>query len=995
MTTNATSTWRQWLMPDSLPEELFAQQWLDQPFSVTEQDRKAAWVLYTELRTRITTQPLHYRSGNERRALTSLFELFGQARQAIHDHGPECRNFAILATVILNRVVRPFTAKWHKRKEAGELDLEYVRHEFRAELAQLQRKLLPFQRMLGRLAEGEAFVPETATSHDAAGQEADADEEQITTNEDSWWPAAAADRKRLLLGDRDHDGVLNRPINFDLNLPEQVPAEQRNAIRDKEQTVIQERRTAVGLAADSVDPIGLAISGGGIRSSTFALGVLQRLAQQGVLREVDFLSTVSGGGYVGSFLSSYLNSPPAETSTNDRGKSLHEPSADPLESSPADPPAAPSSDSREAIGLRPGELPFLGPNDNESPALRWIRNRSKYLIFGGRIRRLQIYGLAVYGVLINLFVTLPLVALAALLTKGFYGDQLARFGEADRWYPAPGWPGTLLLGALAFAALLALLLGPVQMFCSRSQGWPKWFLRKYELVGVWTLPVLLLIAFVNVLPVATYGANQLLQALADFEFPISAEETDSTEETGGMQSLIAVLGTALLPVLTAIGSYLARNRRILGTLMRGLFALSGPLFFLTSYLLLVNWAIVKPTNETQMVWGMSMDEWLWVMFLVPTVYGLWLLNVNFSSPHRFYRNRLSEAYLIQENPRGTSTRTASEHIEHVDAQKLSKLRNNNPAAPYHLINTALNLPGSIEPELRGRDCDFFLFSPEYCGSVLTGYMETEKLEALDWHIDLGTAMSISGAAAAPYMGVHSVRPARFLLTLLNIRLSYWLPNPGCHSAWCRTLRYAFPANATYLFREMFGRLRHDRSRVNLSDGGHIENLGLYELLRRRCKFIVAIDGEQDNELARASLLRVMRYAAIDLNADIRFPDLQDIVKDEHGFSASHFALGVIRYQPLARERDTGPDIGVILYFKSSLTGNEPATVLDYQRLHPDFPHQTTADQFFEEDQYEAYRALGCHVAGEALRPELFDGPPPDDLTIRDWFRTLTSKLFSD
>lgn len=971
MTTNSASTWREWLRAQSFPEECFEASWLDQRFEPTAEDRKAAWEFYTELRTRISTQPLHYRSGDECRALASLVELFGHARQAMRDYGAECRNFAVLATIILNGVVRPFTAKWHKRKEAGELDLEYVRHEFRAELVQLQQKLLPMQTLLGQLAEGDAFVPGTEMPR-AVKQGMSAAVRQ--TFEDSWWPAAAADRKRFVLGEGDRGGALDRQIQFDLDLPERVTAEQAEAIRQKEEVVIKKRRQAAGLEPNSRNPIGLAVSGGGIRCSTFALGVLQRLAQQGLLREVDFLSTVSGGGYIGSFLSSYLNSPPTETSQSNAAESFD----NPLMQTPRN--------VRTPIGLDRGELPFLGPDDNESPGVRWIRNRSKYLLFGGLIRRLQIYGLAVYGVLINLFVTVPLIAIAALLTTWLYGDELSRMGDADRWYPAPGWPAALLLATLAFAAVLALLLGPVQMFCSRSQGWPKWFLRKYELVAVWTLPVLLLIAFINVLPMATHGVHRLLHAFG-------ASATFGVFPSQEQIAAASAAGAALLPVFAAVGSYLTRSRRVLGMLMRGLFALSGPLFFLTTYLLLVNWTILERPCQTLAGWEIPKQWVLWAMLLVPTIYGLWLLNVNFSSPHRFYRNRLSEAYLVRENPRSATAGPAVDRIEHVDAQKLSALREHNSAGPYHLINTALNVPRASEPELRGRDCDFFLFSQGYCGSVLTGYIETKKLETLDWHLDLGTAMAISGAAAAPYMGVHSIRPARFLLTMLNIRLSYWLPNPGCHSGWCRLLRYWFPANATYLIREMFGRLRHDRSRVNLSDGGHIENLGLYELLRRRCKFIIAIDGEQDYELSRQSLMRLMRYAAIDLNADIRFPDLHDLAKDERGFSASHFALGVIRYQPNPSRTDT--DIGMILYIKSSLTGNEPTTVLDYQRLHPEFPHQTTADQFFEEDQFEAYRALGHHVASEALRPELFDGPPSSDLTIRNWFHTLSSKLFSD
>jgi len=282
---------------------------------------------------------------------------------------------------------------------------------------------------------------------------------------------------------------------------------------------------------------------------------------------------------------------------------------------------------------------------------------------------------------------------------------------------------------------------------------------------------------------------------------------------------------------------------------------------------------------------------------------------------------------------------------------------------------------------------------------LTGYLKTTELEGMDWHVDLGTALAISGAAVSPYMGVGTERSLKFLLTLLNARLGYWLPNPGCRSWLARTGRWATTANAWYLFRELFGRLNEKSSRVNLSDGGHIENLGLYELLRRRCKFIIAIDGEQDGDVSFPSLMRLIRYAAIDLNADIRFPHLDDLKPRADGWSSSHFTIGVVRYQPRREEPGaeptTEPDLGVIVYFKSAVTGNEPAAVLDYRHREPTFPHQTTADQFFEEDQFEAYRALGYHAAEEALREEILQDTNPNELDIRGWIRKLVENLLPD
>ncbi len=991
--TDRSRTWRNWLVGENrLSEErvaeLFFEQLLDRPWEPTAEDRKAAWELYTELRTRIATERLHYRSGNEKRALESLAELFGSTRKVIRDHGPECRSFAVLATAMLNGVVRRFTAKWHKRQVDGHLANEDVCHEFRAELLELQDKLRPFLYLLGALAEGDdQFVPDKRPDQ---GEPQSPPDEQAGESEEptNWWPASAAKRREKLLG---RDGI-DQPILFDIDLPGTLhdePAkllnskakpsaaereslrrhEMTEAIRQHERTAIEQRRRAAGLEADATSPIGLAISGGGIRSATFALGVVQRLAQTGMLHEADYLSTVSGGGYTGSFLSSYLNSEPRD--------SLSPP--------------------RPEISLQPPTgteypLPFLGPNDNESAALRWIRNHSKYLLYGGFIRKLQIFGMVTYGVAVNLFLTLPVIAILVLLTHWTLGSELALTPLYDTQpaYPIATecWAGLAFVWGLVIVGLLAAGLGPMQM-CLHSSSRFRWMLDAYENLCCWALLPLAAILVINALPAATYGFHRLLGMLQSPHFGI--------EINSQTMILVTVVSTAL-PLLTASLTHWARNRKWLGPVMKVLFGLSGPLFFVAMYFLLIDWLIVDKPREFAW-WGLPKGCWVGLFAVVPLVYGLFLLNVNFSSLHRFYRNRLSEAYLVREKPRSKSGESSgaavTDCVEHVDVQKLSELRKNNPAAPYHLINTALNVPSSKEPELRGRDCDFFLFSQGYCGSTLTGYLKTADLEKLDWHLDLGTALAISGAAVSPYMGVGTERSLKFLLTLLNARMGYWLPNPGCRSGLARAGRWATTANGWYLFRELFGWLHEKSTRVNLSDGGHIENLGLYELLRRRCKFIIAIDGEHDGDVSFPSLMRLIRYAAIDLNADIRFPQLDDLKPRADGWSSSHFTIGVVRYRPRPGEEGPSADLGVIVYFKSAVTGNEPAAVLDYRHRHAAFPHETTADQFFEEDQFEAYRALGFHSADESLREEILQGEGAHGLDMRTWIKKLVENLLPD
>ncbi len=252
----------------------------------------------------------------------------------------------------------------------------------------------------------------------------------------------------------------------------------------------------------------------------------------------------------------------------------------------------------------------------------------------------------------------------------------------------------------------------------------------------------------------------------------------------------------------------------------------------------------------------------------------------------------------------------------------------------------------------------------------------KQLEAVDPELDLAAVMAISGAAASSNMGANTIRPLSTTLALLNVRLGYWLPNPK------RLVEQGYRRKrGLFLWQEMASLLDENSTNVLLTDGGHIENLGIYELLRRRCKLIVAVDAEADRGMNFGSFIALQRYARIDLGIRIELP-WQAIAAATHAAMAAnsgtgpaaasakgpHAALGTIHY-------DNG-DKGLLLYIKSSLTGDENDYVTDYARRNPSFPHETTADQFFSEEQFEAYRALGFHAVHRALTCE-------DDIVLPD------------
>ncbi len=322
----------------------------------------------------------------------------------------------------------------------------------------------------------------------------------------------------------------------------------------------------------------------------------------------------------------------------------------------------------------------------------------------------------------------------------------------------------------------------------------------------------------------------------------------------------------------------------------------------------------------------------------------------------------------------------------------------NPRVPYHLIVTALNLQGTDELVRKDLKSDHFIFSRNYIGSHSTGYVRTDRYR--QGRTKLARAMTISAAAVSSGMGFSSFFAQSFITTLLNLRLGYWVENPwfyrkNCNEHWVDSQfqrlilkwqgwqdvskpetegkgKYCLQFNPKkrltfwpyYLLKEMLGLTTANQRLVNVSDGGHTgDNLGLLPLLRRRCKVIVVCDFEEDRKFGFASFNHLVRMANIEENIDIQI-NLQSLEpqsddKEKSPKSANSVALGTIHY----------PDnqIGHLVYMKSSINQQHlPVNVYNYRKQHPDFPHESTADQYFDDAQFEAYRSLGFHIGQEAV-----------------------------
>ena len=272
--------------------------------------------------------------------------------------------------------------------------------------------------------------------------------------------------------------------------------------------------------------------------------------------------------------------------------------------------------------------------------------------------------------------------------------------------------------------------------------------------------------------------------------------------------------------------------------------------------------------------------------------------------------------------------------------------------PYPLFNVALNLVGGKNLAWQQRKAASFIFSPEYCGfeyrvdedneqerkqvrqdgnavvpraaAFRSAYAPTGDHANDPTSLTVGLAVATSGAAASPNMGYHTSPTLAFLMTVFNVRLGWWLRNPRWAKVWTdKRSRLSL----VELLSELLGMTTDDRSWVYLSDGGHFENLGIYELVRRRCRFIIASDAGQDGHVTFEDLGNAIEKCRADFGVDIEI-DLTNIRLGAGRFSEWHCAIGSIRYD------SQNPDEaqGTLLYIKSSLTGDEPADVLRYASL---------------------------------------------------------------
>ncbi len=341
------------------------------------------------------------------------------------------------------------------------------------------------------------------------------------------------------------------------------------------------------------------------------------------------------------------------------------------------------------------------------------------------------------------------------------------------------------------------------------------------------------------------------------------------------------------------------------------------------------------------------------------------VNVNRFSLHGMYRTRLVRAYLGASNT-GRRPNPFSGFDPVDDALHLSDLRPGpgERAKLLSIVNGTLNVVRGERLAWQERHAESFSMTPLYCGNFFTGYRDSSHYSRPDGGLGLGSAMAISGAAANPNMGYVSSPALTFLMGLLNARLGVWLPNPGDQGT--PAVSRPAPRHATvHLLHELLG-LTDDYSRwVNVSDGGHFDNLGLYEVVLRRCRRVVVSDAGCDPRHGFGDLGNVIRKIRVDFGIPIEFGSeilIPARARDGETGPGVLCALGSIRYS--AVDGADTPD-GQLLYLKPTLArrpgSSVPYDVQAYSHLSAPFPHESTVDQWFSESQFESYRALGEHA----------------------------------
>jgi choline dehydrogenase-like flavoprotein len=844
-------------------------------------------------------------------------------------------------------------------------------------------------------------------------------------------------------------------------------------LREREASLIHKRRRNAGISGSSSgassgaisnDYVGLAISGGGIRSATFHLGVLQTLARQRLIPQIDFLSTVSGGGYIGAFLGRLF------TRAVPKAQNVAEGVCQRVE----------DSQSEEVEWLR-RSANYIAPNQSADVATGVGFYLRSFLTIH------FILLLTLFTLLGVLNFLLEMVKPATVMVSQNYfplGPPLvqnfAAFFPQDVLSPI-FWITEVVFWTLVIGGMLAFWLAS-QTKRERFDGtglWSAWLAMVVFMFlavrSVGNLTPELIWILVAVLAAFVWVEVEWARVREEYGSPAISTDLVATRATrnlitrdlgGALIIFAALFGLSLLDTLGRSLFRLSRSDpwptfywlsgvsvAFLPILRMLAKSLAGPISTKSRIAFMVA-ALRKNLVPTFTVLVLALVPLSLVSFLVQVVYdggrnvtqgaGATLVAlvasvllrfarqlVNRSSLYQTYAARLGRAFLGASNPirrdyDGTNRVT---DVIRGDDQRWSDYQPHVFGGPYHLINMSVNQTYNVsaQEEIRDRRSENMAVSP-IGASVSLGYhsfwepqkngvflapilsenpgphpFRTEgKIDAPE-PLTVEEWMAISGAAISPGAGRSTGLNHSLVFTLANLRTGYWwdsginraqrlgLPGFGRLKRWLFAIP-AFFSTQTLLINEALGNFGGPWFRTwYLSDGGFFEQTGAYELIRRRVRYILIGDSGEDPLGRFKDLSNLIQKARIDFNADIRFfqdtegleadprvarvlnefkqkdqnryeailralGGLDELRPDETGQTKKHASLAYVYYD----NRDMPESL--VLYLKATRTGDEDLDISHYAEENPSFPNESTANQFFDEPQWESYRRLGEHIA---------------------------------
>lgn len=717
--------------------------------------------------------------------------------------------------------------------------------------------------------------------------------------------------------------------------------------------------------------MGICLSGGGIRSAAYNLGVLQVLEERKVLRRATFVSAVSGGAYIASGYAvarkaaEDADKQRVAEGSGDRQQQILTPD-NPSQAAPSDPIQIQEDSSS------PARHPVFGRG---SPEEEYFRNNSSY-IAPDFVHKVQALSVWFRGFLLNLliiaFVLLAAGSLLGWLFRAIHPcldvDSARCTTEAGlgritnhRWVVGLGLvPWLIGLGVFATDALLDLTSGRNPL-ARQLAGVSMTF--GTVLGSVFALPYVLLLArsiagdtsgFLGVLGIgAADPASIPIETPADFVW-------------------LAQLLVAGNVVAAGVRFLLAQKRSIYVLIVA---AVAGPVLFLIPFIGIVNNAAsAGPRIDLPfMSLGSSAELWLAVAGAATLLVLLDIrFNCNRTTLHEFYATRLSTVFAIQRKE------AYAERIPWTNPLLLSQWQ---PSGPRFLYCAAANTlaEGKVPP---GRNAAPFIFADDECGGKLTKRVGTDRLEAWSRQLSVPAAVAISGAAFSPTMGKFTKRLYTFLMTLVNARLGVWVPNPRflCPpdpeddfdqeprsklTFWMNRWKAWKPRpGLRYLVYEFLGLHRLTRRYIYVTDGGHYDNLGLVELLRRGCTEIWCFDASGDKVDTFNTLGEAISMARTDLLVEIRIePEKLVPKKDGDGTAPTDSVVGTFRYP---RDESGHAVPGTLIFTKAAVTAKAPWDVRAFWKKDKNFPNHSTIDQLFTDQKFESYRRLGEQAAKDAV-----------------------------